>query len=419
VRPERPSVVVWAPERGAHEFALALHGLAEFHGDITCVAAGGKPPTWPAGARFLTAADPRLVPALAQSSAVICLDPSDPGAAVEFARQGYGVVAPITSGAHEFACEVVPWDAADAGFLFTALAIAIARPAGVLADPPAPPREPYDAGRPAVARPGAELPLVTIITPTYNRREQLREMLKCVAAQTYPNIESVVVNDGGIAIDDIVAQFPFARLIDKPQNAGTARAQLTGWENARGEYIALLPDDDWLYPDHIERLVGAMLRSGAKVAHGGALLRYLERLGDEAWFTVGFNATVFSQTLQESDALISSTIGGHQMLVHRSVYEEAGWYDLDSDVSDNELHARFTKRWFYAFPDHVTCEFRDHAGSQGRKIDFRAAMRDMFENKHPVTNRPTLEQIRALTLENVGKREPGKSPFPRTLRIDR
>jgi hypothetical protein len=417
-RPERPGIVVWAPGRAAVECALALHGLAEVHGDIVCVSAGGPPPAWPGNARLLTAGDPAVRDALARSSAVVCIDPSDPADAVAFARAGFGVVAPFSSGAHEFASDIVPWDALDAAFLFTAAAIAIARPAFVHTEAPRPPRAPVAAPRPAFADSDG-LPLVTIITPTYNRREQLREMLTCVAAQTYPNIESVVVNDGGVAVDDIVAAFPFARLIDKPQNAGTARAQLTGWEHARGEYIGLLPDDDWLYPDHIERLLNAMLRSGAKLAHGAGLLRFLERLDTGAWFTVGYNASVFAQTLAESDALVSSTVAGHQMLVHRSLYEEFGWYDLDSDVSDNEMHARFTQRYFYAFPDHVTCEFREHAGSQGRTCDFPAAMHHMYTAIHPVQNRPILENIRRQTIAHVARRPAGEPAFPRTLRIER
>lgn len=418
VRPERPGIVVWAPERPARECALALHGLAEVHGDITCVSAGGPAPRWPGSARFAVSSDPATARALARASAVVCLDPSDPADAVAFARQGYGVVAPVTSGAHEYASDVVSWDALDAAFLFTAAAIAIERPARVDAEPVRPPQRPYEAGLPAFVEP-AELPLVTIITPTYQRREELRRMLSCLAAQTYPNIESVVVNDGGVAVDDIVAEFPFARLIDKKQNAGTARAQLTGWEQARGDYIGLLPDDDWLYPDHVERLVSAMLRSGSKLAHGACILRFLERTETGEWFTAGYNASVFCETLAESDGLISSPVAGHQMLVHRSLYEDAGWYDLDSDVSDNEIHARFTQRTFYAFADHVTSEFRDHSGSQGRLCDFPTAMRHMYTVLHPVVNRPQIERFREMAIAHVASRTPGKSPFTRTVTLSR
>lgn len=415
VRPDRPGLVVWGPDWPAAAAALPLHGLAEFHGELTCVTAGGPLPSY-SQATFLTADDPALASALGRAAAVVCIDPSDPSDAVAFARQGFGVVAPFCSGAHEFADNVVPCDPLEAKQLFTAAAVAITRPASVRAEPPRPPRAPMRPERPAFVDPQT-LPLVTIITPTYNRRDDLERMLSCLAAQTYPNLESVVVNDGGEAVDDIVAKFPFARLVNKRPNAGTARAQLTGFEHARGEYIGLLPDDDWLYPDHVDRLMNAMFRSGAKVVHGAGLLRYLKRLDTGAWMTAGFNATTFCQTLVASDALVTSSIGGHQTLIHRSVYEDVGWYLLDSDISDNEWHIRGTQRYVYAFVDAVTTEFRDHAGGQGKNLDLSVAMRQVYAELHPRPDRPVLEQMREHTAAYVAKRVRGVYPFPPTLEI--
>jgi hypothetical protein len=132
VRPERPGVVIWAPNLPAHDCALHLHGLAEYRGELTCVSSGGPEPS-KTTATFLVPGDPRVAAALSRAAAVICSDPSDPSDAVAFARAGFGVVAPITSGAHEFARGIVAWDGMDAKFLFTVTAVAIARPAGALA----------------------------------------------------------------------------------------------------------------------------------------------------------------------------------------------------------------------------------------------------------------------------------------------
>jgi hypothetical protein len=131
LRPEVPGIVIWAPNRPAVECALHLHGLAEVHGDLTCVSSGGPSPSKTA-ATFLAPGDPGVAAALSRAAAVICTDPSDPSDAVAFAQMGFGVVAPITSGAHEFARGIVAWDAMDAKFLFTVTAVAVARPAGAL-----------------------------------------------------------------------------------------------------------------------------------------------------------------------------------------------------------------------------------------------------------------------------------------------
>jgi hypothetical protein len=134
VRPARPSVVVWAPYRPAIEVALHLHGLAEFRGDVACVTAGGPLPSR-ATARFLSPEDPGCADVLGPAAAVICVEPRDPSDAVAFAREGYGVVAPVTSGAHEFAGDVLTWDPLNARFLHTVVAVAVTRPASVRWEP--------------------------------------------------------------------------------------------------------------------------------------------------------------------------------------------------------------------------------------------------------------------------------------------
>jgi hypothetical protein len=141
VRPVRPSVVVWAPHRPALGVALHLHGLVEFRGEVACITAGGPLPSR-ATARFLAPDDPGCAAVLACAAAVICVEPRDPSDAVAFARQGFGVVAPLASGAHEYAGDVLTWDPLDARFLHTLVAVAVTRPGSVRSEPPRPPRAP-------------------------------------------------------------------------------------------------------------------------------------------------------------------------------------------------------------------------------------------------------------------------------------
>jgi hypothetical protein len=413
--PEVPTVLVWAPQREAYELELHLLGLHEFLGRVVCVTAGGAP-AQRARAEFLHAGDPALAGILAVAGAVLCPEPNDPADAVAFARLGYGVVAPITSGAHEFAGTIVPWDALNAVFLATAIRVALARPAAMVGEPSAPPIAPRVPQRPAFID-AADLPLVSVITPTYNRREDLRRMLGCLAAQTYPNIESVIVNDGGVAIDDIVDDFPFARLIDLPENVGGIAAQDVAYRNCRGAYIAQLPDDDWFNPDHIERLVTAMMRSGCAVAHGTGLLRFIRRNDDGSFSSYAFNGTSFSQTIGPTDSLITANIGNHQMIAQASVFADIGWYRTDLDIADNELITRIATKYPVAFVDHTTSEFRSHAGAQGQTVDIAASLERFYDELYPVPDRPVLAQHRKATLESVRARPAGRFAFQPTFEL--
>ena len=239
VLPGHPCVVVWAPHRPAEQLALHAFGLGEFLGEVWFVAADGS--SGPHGARTLLRDDPRTVEVLARSAAVVCVEPNDPGDAVAFARRGFGVVAPLTAGAHEFAPEVVVWDAADAATLPKAVVKALARPAAVRQAFPLPPAAPP---APPAPVPREQLPLVSVVIPTYNRPQDLARALAAVGAQTYPFVEAVVVNDAGAPVGDVVAAFPFARLIDHDVNRGAVAAIETGLRHARADYIEFLPDDD-------------------------------------------------------------------------------------------------------------------------------------------------------------------------------
>jgi hypothetical protein len=103
--------------------------------------------------------------------------------------------------------------------------------------------------------------------------------------------------------------------------------------------------------------------------------------------------------------------------VRNSVYDEFGWYIADLEIADNEIHARFTKKHYYAFADHVTAECRDHSNVLSRALDFPAALRRMYTELHPVSGRPLLDRIRESTISVVAARPAGKPPFPISIRL--
>ena len=363
IQPKRPSIVVWCGVRPATEAAIALFGLREFRGDVAYVAETRLP--FDVGYPYYKPYDPMVPELLGRASAVLCINAEDPGDAIAFARTGVGVISPIPCGAYEFAEDLSLWNPLDSQYIYLAVNTAIARGASVerphFSVPDLPQRPRVD--------PSGDLPLVTIITATRNRREYLKQMLQCVQAQTYPNIESVIVNDGGEAIDDIVAEFPFARLLNLPQNRGVLNAAYAGLEIARGEFIGLLPDDDWLYPPHVELLVAALLRSGAAVAHGLSIVRYQRRTPDGRIVTYGFNSRNYSVTVGPTEGQIGTGVAGHQCLQARATFDEGdvGWYLSDYVAADQEYHFRLTEKHQFAWVHQYTCEFRDHPANSGKQ----------------------------------------------------
>lgn len=390
------SVAVWLGNRPEYELTLALIALEQFRGNVTYLAPVPIPNM---RARCVSAQSPEGRDALARASCIVCVDSSDPGDAVAFAKRGKNVVAPIASGAHEFVYGIVPWDSGSAPALLTCVAIAMGR------DPSSegPDEVPLMPPRPVLPANDAELPLVTIITATYNRRDYLRTMLGCIAAQSYPRIESIVVNDAGEPVDDIVAEFPFSRVIDAPTNGGTLAAAKLGLDAARGEYIGLLPDDDWIYPDHVERIMAAILRSGATWGHGLSMLRFLKRMPDGSMQTYGFNGSAYAATVESMTAQIGTPIAGHQCLQRKDTFDPAdvGWYMTDSIVADQEYHMRLLDRYSPVMVERHTCEFRDHPANTGRTHNWAEAMRQIYENVRPLLHRPQVMHLRNRTLKGL------------------
>jgi len=397
--PRSPAVVVWAPRRAALEVALHAFGLREFIGAVTCVTAGGPRPTQ-LQADFVEPDDPRVLHALATAACIVCVEPDDPGDAVAFARRGYGVVAPITAGAHEFAGDIVTWNGT-ASRLQHCVAIASGRPARARPAEPPLPRTPFAAPPPV---PPEQFPLVSVVTPTYNRPNEVRALLECLAAQTYPNIEAVIVNDGGSPVADVVADFPFARLIDNATNHGAHAAVQFGLQGVRGEFVDIIADDDVLYPDHIERLVFALLRSGALVAHGAGLWRQVEPGVDGSGRTLRVNCSHLRGTITPSEALINAPIATHQLLLHRRVLDEVAGPRADvSGFCDQELVLRLAQRFTFTYVDQVTSEFRDYAGTLGKFVNVRASQLFVYDELHPRPDRPEIQRKRERILEGIAE----------------
>nr|WP_305909921.1 glycosyltransferase [Methylomarinum sp. Ch1-1]MDP4522860.1 glycosyltransferase [Methylomarinum sp. Ch1-1] len=110
-----------------------------------------------------------------------------------------------------------------------------------------------------------EFPLVTIVTPTYNQAEYLAETIESILAQTYPNIEYIVINDGSTDHTEEVLNLYRERVTCITQeNMGQSATLNKGWTIAKGKFIGYLSSDDILYPDAISCLVDALKEADLK-----------------------------------------------------------------------------------------------------------------------------------------------------------
>ncbi|MDM1736810.1 glycosyltransferase [Acinetobacter towneri] len=103
-------------------------------------------------------------------------------------------------------------------------------------------------------------PLVTVYIPTFNRVELLKRAVKSVQDQTYQNLEIIIVddcsNDGTHEyLEKVSKEDKRVRYFLKETNSGACVSRNIAIENARGEFITGLDDDDFFLKDRIELFV--------------------------------------------------------------------------------------------------------------------------------------------------------------------
>jgi glycosyltransferase involved in cell wall biosynthesis len=185
----------------------------------------------------------------------------------------------------------------------------------------------------------AENPLVSIIVRTKDRPELLKRALKSIEAQTYRPIEVILVNDGGCYLDveelrgilgDI--SLNYTRL---EENTGRANTGNVGIENARGDYIGFLDDDDELYPGHVSLLVSTLGQIDYKVAYTDSLMAYKEYNPRTSELVDIKKELVFSQDFNYDYLIFENYIPFMCLLFEREVLISSGGFDGNLDIYED------------------------------------------------------------------------------------
>lgn len=115
-------------------------------------------------------------------------------------------------------------------------------------------------------------PLISIIVPTYNVEKYIRTCIESILAQTYRNIEVIIVNDGSTdqslaVISDLICSHHNIKVINQ-KNQGLSVARNTGIDAATGKYIAFVDADDKIKPDFVSSLYQIADKTGADIVRG-------------------------------------------------------------------------------------------------------------------------------------------------------
>ncbi len=156
---------------------------------------------------------------------------------------------------------------------------------------------------------------VSVVLPCFNAHTYLGETLASVRAQTFTDLEIIVVDDGSTdpATQAYLSTLPADIRLVRQENRGLAGARNAGFRAARGRYVLPLDCDDLIAPTMIAHCVEALERAGADYAHA-----QIEVFGDQQGI-VRKQANFFEQ--------LATNQLPYCMLIRRDAWEQAGGYD--------------------------------------------------------------------------------------------
>ncbi|MGA2736241.1 MAG: glycosyltransferase [Bryobacteraceae bacterium] len=244
-------------------------------------------------------------------------------------------------------------------------------------------------------------PRASVVVPSYNAAAYLPYAIDSVLAQTSPNWEIVIVDDGSIDDTRVVVDSYRSKLQNRLQyvyqpNQGVSAARNSGIRAARGEFIALLDADDVWLPQRLQRSIEA-LDADPAVGLVHARVARIDTRG-----SVTGQLKVEPKYLSGSIARHIYTRHAHvictTVMFRKSCLETAGWFDEAMQTTeDRDLWFRIALRYKIAYIDEVLAYYRISPTSTTANLERLLQWQLHFVAKHHKSGAASrLERLQAL-----------------------
>ncbi|MFQ4139753.1 glycosyltransferase family 2 protein [Nodosilinea sp. PGN35] len=195
-------------------------------------------------------------------------------------------------------------------------------------------------------------PLVSVIIPAYNAERFITDTLDSVLAQTYQNMEILVVDDGsndGTAriVKEYMEKTSKIRLLQQ-ENLGVAAARNLGIRAAKGEFIAPLDADDIWYEQNIERQVNCILAAKKAV---GLVYSWSIDINELGQPTGCVRASRITGRVYNTLLLHDFIANASSVLIRKACFEQVGGYDpilkqqLSQGGEDWDIYLRIAEHY--------------------------------------------------------------------------
>lgn len=238
--------------------------------------------------------------------------------------------------------------------------------------------------------------MISIVIPVHNRREFTRQCLACLAAQTYTNVQTIVVDDGSTdGTDRMIAQeFPDVVVMRGDGNLWWTEATNWGVRYARQHqdkrqenFVLTLNDDTRVGPDYLQTMLDAY-RTHQPCLVGSVSVdndqpEKLEYAGSAfELYTAGGRHLAedyhysYSELVSRATYVESQSLPGRGTLIPLAVFDQVGLYDSKNYVhymSDIEFSMRARKAG-YRLIVNVASLIYEYTGATGIQVERRVSL---------------------------------------------
>ncbi len=223
------------------------------------------------------------------------------------------------------------------------------------------------------------MPRVSVIVPAYNAAAFVRRAVDSVLAQTFKDLELLVVDDGSTdgTVDQLTSYRDRLRLI-RQRNAGPAAARNRGLQAVVGDYVAMLDADDWWEPGKLAAQV-ALLDARPGIGFCSTATRVVDSSGAAVGdWPCSLPSVALTEALFANAASVSGSTSG--VLARRTLLLEVGGFDAAlRGFEDPDLWIRLSARTGYAcIPQALTVVMRTPGSVSSQLPNMRAAMLASF-----------------------------------------
>src|SRR3972149_8313204 len=200
-------------------------------------------------------------------------------------------------------------------------------------------------------------PLVSVITPTFNRSDFITFSIESVLRQTCPDFEMIIVDDGSTdGTGEIVNKYLHDERIRYywQENLGQSTARNKGINLSSGEYICFLDSDDIYKPDKLHEQVSLFKR-----------MPYVDIVyGDEEY--IGADGALLGKSKMKCHSgviyealLLDNFVSIATAMVRRRCFDEMGGFDESIKVADDyELWLRYSARYRFHYEPAIFAQYR-------------------------------------------------------------